>query len=650
MFKLRKMMIIILMSVLLFGNYIQAHASLNPDDRSTPTGIPFTMVAEEIDAFMAENLGETAPGAGVAVFADGEIIFTGFYGYANLEEGVPMSADTVFEYGSIGKLLTYVAVMQLVEQGLIDLDAPMSNYLPADFYRQLRHTEPFTMRDLLNHAAGFGQNMFNNFVVTTADDLTVPEITLEETLLRINPPQIYSPGTGSAYSNFGITLAGFAVEYVSGKQWYQYQWEHIIDPVGMTQSALLPDWRDNPQILENKAEGYMPTGAGNFRNAGWFSGLAFPAGNINGTVEDLALFGMALMPDADTPLFENEETLDLLLSPSYDEDGDMVGTYHGFLRTYVGERLSLGHGGNTVGFTANLSVIPQENFGFVVSVNGGQEQLIIEGLYDLLIQDLSQIEQPAVRYDDLPSVELVTGSYVALERSVGNILEVLEYFQLISVEAVDENENQILVGIRGGEAIFTQVEPYVFELAEVLSLAPPTWRIMNRIEFRMDDDTAVFAIVGGWDFTPLPSGRTMPILLGSLAVVLLNVLLLIIAPLVLVIKLFRKKKDAAAAVNKPFARFQLATILASLALIMNIVVLVVRVGADPFRMIAAGVTEHIILNYVFAIAAFVFAILSVLALRKGDVPVKSKIAFGVSTLLITLFIIVLFNWNFFVIS
>lgn len=109
------------------------------------------------------------------------------------------------------------------------------------------------------------------------------------------------------------------------------------------------------------------------------------------------------------------------------------------LFTYAGERLALGHGGNTIGFTTDLVIVHEVRFGFVVSVNGGQESLIIDGLYDLLIKDLSVIEEPVLRNDNLPHVDLVTGHYVGMDCSEGNILEFSDYFGLVSVNAVDEN-------------------------------------------------------------------------------------------------------------------------------------------------------------------------------------------------------------------
>jgi len=632
--------------ILLLSSLTQVSANTNSEEQKTPTGIPFSQLEDEVNAFMETHLGTTAPGAGVAVFHNGDIIFSGHYGYADLENEILVSASTVFEYGSTAKLLTYISVMQLVEQDMLDLDAPLRDYLPEDFYNQLQLTESFTMRDILNHATGFGQNLFNNFIITTEDNLTIPELTLEEVLLSTKPKQILKPGTGSSYSNFGVALAGFVVEHVSGQPFYQYLWENILSPIGMNHSAILPDWRDNPQILDHKAYGYVTTGNGDFLNMGWLNALPYPAGNINGTIEDLALFAISLMPElgATTPLFENSETLDLLLSPSYDVNGNMIGSHHGFISSYAGERLALGHGGNTIGFTTDLVIVPEERFGFVVSVNGGQESLIIDGLYELLIKDLSVIEEPVLRNDNLPNVDLVTGHYVGMDRSEGNILEFSDYFGLVSVNAVDENS--ILVKIHGDEAIFTQVEPYLFQLTEVNS-GVTTWRLRNTIQFRMENDSVTHVVIGGGrDLTPLPAGRTMPILVVSLLIVIVSVLFLLISPVLLCIKILKRKKNKII-INKKFAHWQRLAALSSLALILNNTTIVVRLLIATYETIVSGLTTHIILNYVFGIGTILFIILAILAMRKGDVTSKSKVLFGLMALLIILYILLLVNWNFF---
>lgn len=537
--------------------------------------------------------------------------------------------------------------MQLVEQGLIDLDAPMSHYLPEDFYKELGYIEPFTMRDLLNHSAGFSVNMFDNFVRVSADDLHVPELTFEETMRKIsaNTHQIFSPGTGSAYSNFGVGLAGLAVEYVSGQPLYQYQREHILNPLGMSNSALLPDWSDNSLILSNKAQGYLPTRNGDFRESGWLSVLNYAAGNLNASTYDMALFGMALLEGKDNQLFINDQTLSVLFSPSYDKDDEMVGTYHGFLSMYVGDLLALGHGGNSAGFTSSLVVVPEKNFGFVFSINGGQDHLLTEGLYDLLLQDLTTVTQPIpLIQTELPNAETVAGRYVVLDRFSYTMLEVIDYMGLISVEAI--NSNTILVSRMGGQAKFIQVAPFVFELAEVISNAPPTWRVMNRLTFGVEDGQVYHVYVGGWDFTPLPSNRRMSILAGSLLIVVLNVLMLLIMPIVLIIKAIRRKKRKSPE-NKGFYSWGVATKVISLALVANNLVLFLRVATDQFGMLSGGATIHIVLNYLFGITVALCALFVILSLKKGEIPHKSKVVFAISTAITALFIIVLISWNFF---
>ena len=195
----------ILVVLLLIGLVVPAQSVYAIQDGYTPSGIPFSMMEDQIDALVNEYLGITTPGAAVVIVHEGEVIFEKGYGYADVEKGIPVDpATTVFEYGSAGKTFVWVSVMQLVEQGLLDLDADLATYLPTDFYDQLTYEKPITMRDLMNHSAGFGGRLLDLMVdVNKAGD---PE-SLDEVLLRAQPEQIYDPGMVSAYSNFGAAFA-----------------------------------------------------------------------------------------------------------------------------------------------------------------------------------------------------------------------------------------------------------------------------------------------------------------------------------------------------------------------------------------------------------------------------------------------------------
>ena len=194
----------------------------------TPSGIHFSEIESQIDALVGNYLGITTPGVAVVVVKDGEIIFSRGYGYADIERQITVDpANTIFEYGSISKTFVWVSVMLLVEQGLLDLDADINSYLPEDFISQLALEMPFTMRDLMNHSAGFGGRLLDTLIdvdrVNNAGEL-------RESLFIARPNQIHEPGTITAYSNFGTALAAFVVESISGQSFAEFERQNIFIP------------------------------------------------------------------------------------------------------------------------------------------------------------------------------------------------------------------------------------------------------------------------------------------------------------------------------------------------------------------------------------------------------------------------------------
>lgn len=346
----------------------------------TPSGIEFNDLEERIQLFMQEHIGISTPGASVVIVKDGEIIFSGAYGLADVEEDIPVDSDTVFEYGSISKLFVWVSAMQLVEQDKLDLDTDIRTYFPEAFNKKWKHPYSMTMRDLMNHSGGFGEYPFD---LLLAED-TTEEKTLADTILNAHPKQYYEPGTASAYSNYGAAVAGYVIECISGKPFYLYQKENIFDRIGMKNTAGHVLWKDNPGILEHKGQGYAPDKEGGFTEAGWSRFALYPAGSADGTAGDLALFAMALMPAQrkGSPLFRSQDSLSTIFSHSYEAGAS--GTSHGFQEFGSASSPAFGHSGNTVGFSAQLAIVPEERFGLIVLTNVLDELDITFGLQDLL--------------------------------------------------------------------------------------------------------------------------------------------------------------------------------------------------------------------------------------------------------------------------
>jgi CubicO group peptidase (beta-lactamase class C family) len=154
--------------------------------------------------------------------------------------------DFVFDWGSCTKVITWVSVMQLVEQGKLDPNADIRTCLPEGFLTRLKYDEPITMLNLMNHDAGFQDMSADLF---TEDKSKIP--TLAEALKKNQPPQIRKPGEVVAYSNFGAALAGYIVECVSGQDYGDYVISNIFSPLGMVHTSIKDDHSDN-QWVENQ--------------------------------------------------------------------------------------------------------------------------------------------------------------------------------------------------------------------------------------------------------------------------------------------------------------------------------------------------------------------------------------------------------------
>src|SRR5947208_2438424 len=186
-----------------------------------------------LDALIPSQLqNRNIAGAVVSVVKDGQVLFQKGYGYADFEAKKPVLPDkTLFRPGSISKLFTAIAVMQLVEQGKLELDRDVNGYL--DFAIPKTYPDPVTLRQLLTHTAGFEDTLKNLFVAHESD--LKP---LRTYLVNQMPARIFAPGKVPSYSNYGFTLAGYIVERVSGERFERYIENHILKPLRMTNSTF----------------------------------------------------------------------------------------------------------------------------------------------------------------------------------------------------------------------------------------------------------------------------------------------------------------------------------------------------------------------------------------------------------------------------
>jgi CubicO group peptidase (beta-lactamase class C family) len=185
---------------------------------------------DEVISSQLESL--QVPGATVAVVQDGELLLAKGYGYAELERNARVDGErTLFRTGSAGKLFTWTAVMQLVEQGRLDPHVDVNQYL--DFTIPATFPEPVTLAHLMTHTTGFEDVPEPLFLLR--EEQLMP---LDQYVKQHQPARVFPPGQARAYSNYGTALAGYIVERVSGEPFYAYVENHIFAPLGMERSTL----------------------------------------------------------------------------------------------------------------------------------------------------------------------------------------------------------------------------------------------------------------------------------------------------------------------------------------------------------------------------------------------------------------------------
>jgi CubicO group peptidase (beta-lactamase class C family) len=300
------------------------------------------------------------PGVAVAIVKNNQIVFNRGYGLADLENKVPATADTVFRIASVTKSLTAVAVMQLAEQGKLDLDAGVQKYAPSFPAKAF----PITTRQLLAHLSGV------RGYTRSEGERTNRYASLTEALSVFkDDPLDHEPGTKYTYTTFGYTLLGCVIEGASGMSYTDYLRERILKPAGMVRTQV----DDIFAIIPNRARGYTPRVYaqfnGNWRNPSLMdSSYKIPGGGLVSTAEDLARFAIAVQ----SGVLIKSETFEQMSKNQKTRDGRETGYGYGW---YVGRREgreadgSVWHGGVQQGFTSDLWILPSKKFAVVVLTN-----------------------------------------------------------------------------------------------------------------------------------------------------------------------------------------------------------------------------------------------------------------------------------------
>lgn len=320
---------------------------------------PRDAAVQALDRFLTREVADKAlPALSIALVEDQRIVWAKGYGFADPEAKRPATADTVYRVGSVSKLFTDIAVMQLVAAGRLDLDAPVTKYLP-DFKPLNRYDKAITLRMLMAHRSGLVREPpVGNYFDPSVSDLTRTVRSLNQTEL------VYEPGTRTKYSNAGIAVVGRVLEEVTGQPFARAVYNRVLDPLHMRHSAFA----ESPELTQQMARGLMVTYHGRAFPAPTFPLGMAPAGSLFSSANDLARFLMALFAGGHGPggPVLDAKALEQMFTPQFVPKGEKTGFGLGFHVSELDGRRRVGHGGAIYGFATELAALPDEKLGVVV--------------------------------------------------------------------------------------------------------------------------------------------------------------------------------------------------------------------------------------------------------------------------------------------
>ena len=427
-----------------------------------PTGTP-ELTAADVGAWLDGNIpaalkqGKIA-GATVVVVKDGQIIAKKGYGYADMATKKPMDPDrTTTRIGSTSKLFTWTAVMQLVEQGKIDLNADVNKYL--DFKITPRGNRAITMNDLMTHRGGFEEGL-KDVLETDPKRLKTNEAYLKEN----QRPMLFPAGEVPAYSNYGTSLAGYIVQRVSGMPFDDYVERNILGPLQMAHTSFrqpLP-----ASLAGDASKGYTQSN----RAPDKFELITTaPAGSVSATGADMANFMIAHLQNGrfgDTQILK-PETAQLMHTSTIKLPDGFDTMAHGFFRGHRNGQLFIGHGGDTIVFHTDMNLLPEKNVGIFVSFNSRGENGAVYGARERLFDMFMDRYYPASEQKDPPAIasaakdaQALAGRYESSRRVESGFISL---FYLIQQDQVTANED--------GTISLASVEDKKFR-----EVAPNLWR------------------------------------------------------------------------------------------------------------------------------------------------------------------------------
>ena len=372
-------------------------------------------------------------GATICVVKDGRILLVKGYGFSDIKKQTPVIAsETLFRIGSISKLFTWTSVMQLVQQGKLDLNVDINQYL-KDFKIPATYKEPITLKHLMTHSPGFEDLVIGLFAKDSSKVKRLGEILVKEIPGRVRPA-----GEVSSYSNHGTGMAAYIVEQVSGMNWIDYVEKNILNPLAMTSTTFrqpLP-----MRLKSNMSKGYVFVD-GEFKEKPFEYVPLAPVGAASTTALDMANFMRAHLQ---LGAFEGVHILDsttskFMQSPAFQHAPHVNPMRYGFMDMSQNGVEVIGHGGDTFWFHSNMALLPADNVGLFISFNSekgaGTYSEVLEAFMDRYFPE-KNVLKPGIK---LPAkyLQKFAGEYRVNRFAYNDFTKLASWFGRGKIEVVD---------------------------------------------------------------------------------------------------------------------------------------------------------------------------------------------------------------------
>jgi CubicO group peptidase (beta-lactamase class C family) len=325
---------------------------------------------QEIERLVSQEMSrQSIPGLSIAVGIGSEVVMSAGYGMSDIENFVPARAVTQFRTGSIAKPITAVAVMQLVESGKMELDAPIQRYVPSFPQKQW----PITVRQLLGHLGGIRHYTEEGETRVTRH---YGELTPALRLFQ-SDALVAEPGTRFHYTTYGYVLLGAATEQASGMHFMDYVRQKILRPAGMERT------RDDHvyAIISNRARGYAKSASGAIQNCSLAdTSYKIPGGGMISTAEDLVRFAIGVRAAA----LCRQQSVDAMFTPQRLRDGKTTGYGLGWSMGTLDGKRTIRQTGGQEGASAILSMLPRD--GLIVAIMTNLEKAELAALADQVLR------------------------------------------------------------------------------------------------------------------------------------------------------------------------------------------------------------------------------------------------------------------------